>query len=98
MRARVCLTGLAIVALVFVVSGGSAPEVAASKGAGQDTTTLDDQVELSVTVYNSDLAVLRGGPNVPPPPGRGPTRRGSPSASRITNTICSSLRSCSGNT
>ena len=26
---------------------------------GQDTTTLDDQVELAVTVYNSDIALVR---------------------------------------
>jgi len=28
-------------------------------GAGQDTSTLDDQSELSLTVYNSDLALVR---------------------------------------
>jgi hypothetical protein len=25
----------------------------------QDSTTLDDQVELAVTVYNSDIALIR---------------------------------------
>ena len=28
-------------------------------GAGQDSSTLDDQVELAVTVYNSDIALVR---------------------------------------
>ena len=28
-------------------------------GAGQDQTTLDDQVDLAVTVYNSDIALVR---------------------------------------
>src|SRR3984885_2529583 len=35
---------------------------AAPRGAAQDsaaTTTLDDQVELAVTVYNSDIALVR---------------------------------------
>ena len=38
-----------------------APAVAPAPAAGgaQDATTLDDQVELAVTVYNSDLALVR---------------------------------------
>ena len=69
MRAQACLTGLAIVAVVFLVPGGSARDLAASKGTGQDTTTIDDQVELSVTVYNSDLALVRDVRNVQLPQG-----------------------------
>ena len=69
MRARVCLTGLAILTVVFLVPGGSSRDLAASKGTGQDTTTIDDQVELSVTVYNSDLALVRDVRNVQLPQG-----------------------------
>src|SRR5215510_4757799 len=37
-----------------------AAQAAAQSGAGQDrSTTLDDQVELAVTVYNSDIALVR---------------------------------------
>ena len=36
------------------------PTVSAAPAAQQDrTTTLDDQVELAVTVYNSDIALVR---------------------------------------
>jgi hypothetical protein len=60
-------TWIAPVALVFGVvmpllekpvseAGAASPPVAA---AGQDQTTLDDQVDLAVTVYNSDLALVR---------------------------------------
>ena len=60
MRARVCLTGIVVLLIaVLVVSNRSSPSLDASQGTGQDTTTLDDQVELSVTVYNSDLALVR---------------------------------------
>jgi hypothetical protein len=37
----------------------STPDAAPLYGGGQDTTTLDDQVELAVTVYNSDIALVR---------------------------------------
>ena len=33
--------------------------VQAAPGAGQDSSTLDDQVDLAVTVYNSDIALVR---------------------------------------
>ena len=33
-------------------------------GADQDQTTIDDQVDLAVTVYNSDLALVRDVRNV----------------------------------
>jgi hypothetical protein len=36
---------------------------------GQDTSTLDDQVELSLTVYNTDLALVRDVRNVDLAPG-----------------------------
>jgi hypothetical protein len=51
---------------VLVLAGGalvarpSGPPVSAQPAATQDlTTTLDDQAELAVTVYNSDIALVR---------------------------------------
>ncbi len=68
MRARICLTALATASLVcFAVS--SAPGAATQNSVGQDSTTLDDQVELAVTVYNSDIALVRDVRNVQLPPG-----------------------------
>ncbi|MGH9144147.1 MAG: DUF4139 domain-containing protein [Vicinamibacterales bacterium] len=37
----------------------AAPAAQAPTAAGQDSSTLDDQVELAVTVYNSDIALVR---------------------------------------
>ena len=46
------------------------PSTAATSGAtGQDTTTLDDQVDLAVTVYNSDIALVRDTRNLTLPTG-----------------------------
>src|SRR5437762_9357985 len=54
------------VAALVIVGGATIgrhthdPEVAAAPASMQDaTTTLDDQAELAVTVYNSDLALIR---------------------------------------
>jgi len=63
--------GFAAIALVaaaaFVKETNSA---AATPGAvGQDVTTLDDQVELAVTVYNSDIALVRDVRNLQLPGG-----------------------------
>ena len=44
---------------VAVWSSWSVPDAARPPKAGQDTTSLDDQTELSVTVYNSDIALVR---------------------------------------
>jgi len=47
----------------MAAAGLSSPHVApaahAAPGAGQDSSTLDDQVDLAVTVYNSDIALVR---------------------------------------
>ena len=68
MRARVCLA--IVVVVVFVIfRGGSTPDAAATRDAGQGTTSLDDQVELSVTVYNSDIALVRDVRNLQLPSG-----------------------------
>jgi hypothetical protein len=68
MRGRICVAAL-VVAGVVGVSRGSDPGAAAASAIGQDTTTLDDQVELGVTVYNSDIALVRDVRNVELPPG-----------------------------
>jgi hypothetical protein len=65
-----------LVAPVLVVAGAfytfhDRSTVAAAPPAveGQDTSTLDDQTELSVTVYNSDLALVRDVRNIQLPRG-----------------------------
>jgi hypothetical protein len=53
-------------ALLVAVAGGVSARPSAQAGAPQavSTTTLDDQAELAVTVYNSDLALVRDVRNV----------------------------------
>jgi hypothetical protein len=68
MRGRLWLIALLVAAGIFMARGTSG-DVAAARTTGQDTTTLDDQVELSVTVYNSDLALVRDVRNVQLPSG-----------------------------
>ncbi len=58
MRSRYLLVA-PLVAVMAVGASRSTPDAAPTHAAGQDTTTLDDQVELSVTVYNSDIALVR---------------------------------------
>jgi hypothetical protein len=68
MRVRVCLALFA--AAGVVLSSLSSSSGAASVGStGQDTTTLEDQVDLAVTVYNSDIALVRDVRNLQLPPG-----------------------------
>jgi hypothetical protein len=56
-------TIILVAALTLTVSAAFVREanpIAATPAAtGQDTTSLDDQVELAVTVYNSDIALVR---------------------------------------
>jgi hypothetical protein len=48
------------VALPLTSSPANPPvDAAAPAGAGQDQTTIDDQIDLAVTVYNSDIALVR---------------------------------------
>jgi hypothetical protein len=68
MRARYYFAALAVVALALT-STRSAPTAAPVHTTGQDTTTLDDQVDLNVTVYNSDIALVRDVRNVKLPDG-----------------------------
>ena len=68
MRAGTWLaTGTAIALIAVNVTGK--PTAAPALAAGQGTSTLDDQVELSLTVYNTDLALIRDVRNVDFPSG-----------------------------
>ena len=58
-------TAIALIAVNFTGKPTAAPALAA----GQGTSTLDDQVELSLTVYNTDLALIRDVRNVDFPSG-----------------------------
>ncbi|RPH62015.1 MAG: DUF4139 domain-containing protein [Acidobacteria bacterium] len=58
MRARLWLAAL-ILAAGAVVPRSFVPRASAASPAAPDSTTLDDQVELAVTVYNSDIALVR---------------------------------------
>jgi hypothetical protein len=66
MSARANLTALVCLLLVPVFSGSPKPVIAA---AAQRATTLDDQVDLAVTVYNSEIALVRDVRNLDLPPG-----------------------------
>ena len=58
MNARLWLAVPAL-ALVVGVAQHRAPQTLAAAAAPQNTSTLDDQNELALTVYNSDLALVR---------------------------------------
>src|SRR6202521_724720 len=47
----------------------AAPTAAAARAEGRDESTLDDQVDLAVTVYNSDIALVRDVRNLQLPRG-----------------------------
>ena len=68
MRGRICVAAMVIAAIVGL-SRGSDSKAVAAPSPGQDSTTLDDQVELAVTVYNSDIALVRDVRNVQLGPG-----------------------------
>ena len=60
MQTRIGLAFAAtLIAAASLTSRHAAPVAQAAPGTGQDSSTLDDQVELAVTVYNSDLALVR---------------------------------------
>ena len=61
MTARLSLAGLALVAVAAAIVPRLSPPALAAHEApeGQDVSTLDDQTELALTVYNSDLALVR---------------------------------------
>src|SRR5438552_9594458 len=68
MRARLFFVALVITGCI-VVPRHAAPGAAMPRDTGQDTTTLDDQVELALTVYNSDIALVRDVRNLQLPHG-----------------------------
>ena len=61
MNARIWLAAPVLALAVAITQHDAPPALAAAPVAagGQDTSTLDDQSELSLTVYNSDLALVR---------------------------------------
>jgi hypothetical protein len=68
MRARVLLP-FVFAACAAIVWSASSPGAAPVRQPDQGTSTLDDQVELAVTVYNSDIALVRDVRNVQLPSG-----------------------------
>ena len=68
MRSRIPLAACVVLA-VLVGSSAFGTNTARATVTGQDTSTLDDQVELSLTVYNSDIALVRDVRNVELAPG-----------------------------
>src|SRR5258706_12050146 len=57
-KIRIAALLLAVAAVAAVYKSAWAPVVRAA-GQVPATTTLDDQVELAVTVYNTDIALVR---------------------------------------
>jgi hypothetical protein len=60
---------IAIVAVASLAVRSSSPGAAGPEALGQTASTLEDQAELSVTVYNSSLALVRDVRNIQLPPG-----------------------------
>ena len=58
MSARFSLAAL-VLAVGVILPRSYGPVASASQTGQPDSTTLDDQVELAVTVYNSDIALVR---------------------------------------
>jgi hypothetical protein len=70
MQTRIALTlGAVLVAAAARMPTRVAPVAQAAPGVAQPSSTLDDQVELAVTVYNSDIALVRDVRNVQLPQG-----------------------------
>ena len=67
--APVLVIGTAIAGAMALGLDGPAASAAQPQVQGQDTSTLDDQTELALTVYNSDLALVRDVRNVQLPRG-----------------------------
>src|ERR1043166_2373615 len=59
MTTRIGIAALLVIAAGAVGSHRTTPSAHAARDAGQDASTLDDQVDLAVTVYNSDIALVR---------------------------------------
>jgi hypothetical protein len=59
MTTRIGIAALLVIAAGAVGSHRTIPGAHAARDAGQYASTLDDQVDLAVTVYNSDIALVR---------------------------------------
>jgi hypothetical protein len=59
MRTRLLIAAALVVAAGVMLPHRSSPRAAVPRTEGQDSSTLDDQVELAVTVYNSEIALVR---------------------------------------
>jgi hypothetical protein len=70
MRMRVCFAALACAVLVVLFSMGNGSAAAPKASTAQNTSTLSDQTELALTVYNSEIALVRDVRNVRLPSGR----------------------------
>src|SRR5262249_17336606 len=68
MRARVLLP-FVVAGFAAIVWSASSPSAVPVRQPGQGTTTLDDQTDLAVTVYNSEIALVRDVRNVQLPNG-----------------------------
>jgi len=75
MRAQLCL-GVALVPVLAGIAStpvhpiaSSVRHAATTPSGGQQSSTLDDQVDLAVTVYNSDIALVRDVRNIVLPAG-----------------------------
>jgi hypothetical protein len=68
MRTWILATAIALTATA-AFNRQSGPIAATAAATGQDATTIDDQVEVGVTVYNSDIALVRDVRNLQIPAG-----------------------------
>src|SRR5689334_20155523 len=59
MRARLLLAAVLVIGLAAIDSRRANPSAAEVQAEGQGSSTLDDQIDLAVTVYNSDIALVR---------------------------------------
>lgn len=59
MRVRVPVAAVVVLVVGLLFLGDRSTGAATAPAAEQGQTTLDDQIELSLTVYNSDLALVR---------------------------------------
>src|SRR5688572_5680027 len=66
---RLFLAALVCIVLVMFSGGRNSAIETVQAAAAQGSTTLDDQVDLSVTVYNSDIALVRDVRNIELPRG-----------------------------
>ena len=55
----IALLAGSVLSAVATLAGRTAANVSAQTAAAQNQTTLDDQTELALTVYNSDIALVR---------------------------------------